>query len=162
MPSKLDDVNEDEILERLAQGGEMTALASEYGVHRATLYRWLEATPERAKKYDIAKRLSSYHLAAEGGRILDELAELSAEELTAPRVTLAAKRADYRRWLAGVRNPEFADKGVTVNNNTLNIGSLHLDALRAANQPALPAAPKQIEGEVVDAEIVDSEPDEVA
>lgn len=105
---------------------------------------------------DLARARASHCYAEESKTIVDEPADTSAE------VSRAASRSKSRQWLAQAYNPgRFGQqKGVSV---SVSIGSLHLDALRAAparvativtgaSQPALPSPAVT---DTVDAEVIE-------
>jgi hypothetical protein len=123
---------EDAVFERLADGERVRDIMRSFGWSRPFFYQWLDhgaANKERRRaKYALAKRASAEAYAEDAGAILDDLAEQPVGEITPALVALSGKRADYRKWVAGMRNPEeFGDKAAGL---TVNIGTLHLDALR--------------------------------
>lgn len=77
-----------------------------------------------AKAIETARVKSSFALAEEALAIVDEKAETSAE------IARAASRARSRQWMAERYNQQRfgQNKGVNVQ---INVGELHLDALRA-------------------------------
>ena len=89
-------------------------------------------------------------LVDDGLEILDE----PAMGITSAEVQLRRGRADYRKWLASVRNrTDYGDHGTDVNVN-IDIGQLHLDALRHAGSAVVleRREPERIEAEVVEDE----------
>jgi transposase-like protein len=139
------------IFDRIGSGEAVKRIAEDYGVGYETLRRWINKSDERRKAYEQAKRDSADALVEEAGEILD-----NAPTDSAPQVTKAVKRADHKRWLAGKRDREQYgdDKGAQVNVN-LDLGALHLDALRAAGR-----MPEPEEIPTADVEILtDGEPD---
>lgn len=122
----------------VAEGLSMKKVAERIGASsRGMLYLWIDMDRDRRRRLlqEARERSADAH-AEDGLEILDGLeAEMA---VTSAEVQRANSRANYRKWLAGVRNREAYGEpkaGVDVN---VNIGSLHLDALRAhANSEAL-------------------------
>ena len=116
------------ILDRIASGETIKAIAKTYGFKsRRPVYDWLHENPEREKAWAIAKHQSADSLVEDALEILDD----PHSAITSSTATMAGQRANFRRYLAGVRDrDQYGEKaGIEVN---LNIGDLHLNALRAA------------------------------
>lgn len=148
---------EEYIWERVADGDSMKTIAQSLGFSRGLLYKWINRDKERRRaKLKEARELSADAHAEDAGEVLDDLSEQPG--VTSAEVQLANARANYRKWLAGVRNrEEYGERqqaGITV-----NVGSLHLDALRAAGSMELspPSADGDGEPELLEAEVVDAE-----
>jgi len=126
------------ILDRIADGEKIATIAKELEVSRQLVYRWADATPERKDLVQAALRASAHSLAEDAGTVLDDLA--NSHELSSADVALASHRAQYRKWLAGIRNKEdYGDKAAAT--VQISVGSLHLDALRIAGaDPRIKAA----------------------
>jgi hypothetical protein len=144
---------EDMIFERVAGGETIRSIMSDFGVSRGMFYLWMkEGDDARKEKYDVARRLSADALVEQGLDILDGL---EGEELSSADVGAASARANYRKWLAGVRNrDEYGDAQAAINVN-LNVGQMHIDAMRNAEIPAaeyevLPGESKAIESTSVE------------
>lgn len=158
----------DNILERVADGETLRSLAADpqLATSRPMLNNWLlgamgnedPATEEgkrirreRRAAYELAKRSSADVLVEDAGEILDAESDPKA-------AALVKAKSDFRLWLAARRNRD--SYGQQQNPAlVINVGSLHLDALRKvmAAAPALPApraelppgdAEHVIEGEV--------------
>lgn len=143
-PAVLDKVGEDEILARIANGEPAKDIAASYDLSRASLYKWLDATPERKAKLADARRQQALSLVEEAGQILDE-----AKPLDAAEASIIRARADHRKWMASKLHRElFGDQAPGVNFN-LNIQSLHLEALRQVGSMTLAPGP------VLEAEIIE-------
>jgi hypothetical protein len=122
---------EDPILERVEAGETLKEIGLDYGVSRSTMYRWTAVTDERKARYQDARKIAAGALVEEAIEILDE-ASIDSKA----GVQKAKAQADIRRWVAGRYDKEtFGDdpKGPTVQ---VNIGALHLDALRQHASPA--------------------------
>jgi transposase-like protein len=119
----------DYIFARIADGDSIAQIARDLEVSRQQIYRWADAVPERRDQMKMAVQMSADALAESAGEVLDSL--VGADSLSSADVSLASHRAQYRRWLAGVRNRDvYGDSsGPTVQ---INVGSMHLDALRMA------------------------------
>ena len=141
-----DPSGEDGFLERVADGETIKSIMSDFGYSRGMFYTWVKSGGEkRQEKFMVARTLSADAMVDDGLAILDALQDLTM--LSNAEVSAATSRANYRRWLATVRNrEEYGEKaGVNVN---LTINQLHLDALRRAGH--MPVAGNLPEAEVVD------------
>lgn len=155
---KLDEAGEDAVFALIARAIPMGTVADTFGVSQDTLERWIKrGGEERRERLADARTRAAEVVFEEAGEIADGLI---APESSA-HVSAAKLRMEHRYKRAAFLDPErFGERtGVTINNN-LSLGALHLDALRQAN--ALPLPPKQLEGEVIDAEIVDPDTEEAA
>jgi len=114
------------ICDRIAGGETVTKIAKELNVSRPMLSIWLNH-PTRNKYYNEAKRLSASALVDQGMEILDNASFQEA--------TIAKHRAEYRRWLASMRDEQYADN--TGGSVTLSIDTLHIGALQHANATRL-------------------------
>ena len=141
-----DRTGEDAFLERVADGETIKSIVADFGVSRGLFYSWVKSGGEaREEKFRAARILSADAMVDDGLEILDALQDLTM--LSNAEVSAATSRANYRRWLATVRNrEEYGEKaGVNVN---LTINQLHLDALRKVGH--MPVAGDLPEAEVVD------------
>ena len=120
----LDQVANGVSIRKIAEGIELPG----YGpISRGMVYDWKKRGGEpRAKAWREAMRLSGHAHAEDAGDILDDLKDTIP---SAPEVNLARSRSNYRTWLAGKRNDQYAEKQANVQ-IALNVGELHLDALR--------------------------------
>jgi hypothetical protein len=116
------------IFDQIAAGLPMRAVAEPFGYSRQMIYAWIHAGgDERRAKWREAKELASHVLVDEAGEILD-----GEVPITSAHASHLKARAEHRRWLAGVWNrKDFGTEDGKIDVN-LNIGSLHLDALRQA------------------------------
>lgn len=136
---------EDAFFDRLAEAENLEDLAREYGASLRTVNLWKNATDERRAAWDEALNVSSHVLAADAKRILDKLHERHTpepggrpkERLESSWVALAQARATQRMKLAAARNPAAYGERPQVQVNTqINLGELHLQALRARGSMA--------------------------
>ena len=91
---------------------------------------------EYEDKRRAARLLAAHNLVEDGMEIIDD-----ADTESNAGVTKAKERANYRKWLAGVRNRKDygeASKGPVI---ALNINALHLDALKAIGVTAAALVP---------------------
>ena len=109
------------VMEQVAAGRTLQAIADEIGVSRPILSMWANAAP-RKDALTHAKRLAAGALAEQGLAIVDAASD--------PTEVPAAKlRSDYRRWMASRLSAEDwgEPRSPTV---AIQINSLHADMLR--------------------------------
>lgn len=123
--------HEERIFEMLDAGLTHKQIGEELGVMRTSVTRWLNADSGRKQALADSRAHAAHGMAEDALAIADGAAGAgSAHEVAAAKL-----RIETRRWLAAVWNrDEFGEKQVGL---TVNIGSLHLDALRQA-QAAVP------------------------
>lgn len=149
------DEREEEILERIASGESLKAVADSMGLHRDALHRWIKKDEGRTKLYQEARERSAEVFADEAIDVLRE-AWGRGPQLQQAEATAARELAKALQWEASKRDrkrygEERTQGGVNIGSVNV-IGGLHLDALRkfgSMSQPALPPA--------VDAEILEDE-----
>ena len=120
----------DYVREYIASGGTLKDLAEALGCSRTYLSRHLNAHEDYAPVIAEARREHADALADEALEIADKLA--TADEVTREQIAVAKERIDVRKWLATVNNPDRYQtnrNGPVVN---INLGDLHLEALRRA------------------------------
>jgi hypothetical protein len=142
---------DDALFDRVAGAESIQSIMASFGLSRTFFYRWLKNAPGRKDAYEAAKKLSAHALVEDGMYLLD-----NGQAFTPADVSRLQHRANYRKWLAGVRSrDEYGDAPQGKIDINLQIGQLHLDALRQAGlPPALPAAPGQLPAQDADYEIV--------
>lgn len=110
----------------IADGYTMKRIGQRFGVSRQLIYHYINEDEERRRRFDEARAASA-----------DTLIDDTLEDLEAPlppgagsaEVALRNSRANFKKWLAGIRNDLYSPKtgeGVNVN---VNLGTQHLDAL---------------------------------
>lgn len=147
---------EDAVFERIADGEPIKTIMADYGVSRGMFYLWKKGNEELEEKYTVARQLAADAHVENALEILDDL-EDEGDTVTSAQVGAASARANYRKWLASVQNREqYGERkgGVEL---TLNVGELHLDALRASG--TMHSLPAGEEGVVVEAEVLAIEED---
>lgn len=127
---------------RVAGGAKMAHIALEVGCSREWLYTWLKQAPGRRERFKEAQRDAAPLVHEDAGEIPAALEKLPKEELTPARVQVAKLRYDHEMSRARILDPEtFGEKaGISVN---IDIGQLHLDALRAKGSMTLQAKPAE-------------------
>lgn len=111
---------------------------------RQMIYGWIHAGgPEREKKWEEAKKIAAHIHAEDAGEILD-----GHKPVTSADVAHVKNRSEHRKWLARTFNrAAYGDDSGKIDLQ-LNIGNLHLDALKAANQQQLEAPAPALLAEV--------------
>ena len=119
------------ILSTIVDGGSIQDLASSFGVSRKFLSEFLNKDPEQKIALKQARKMKAETLADQALQLVD------AVEENPNAISKAREQASIRKWLAGVHDPDtYGQKQANV---TINVGDLHLDALRhapAINQDA--------------------------
>ena len=134
----------DVLLERIASGVTMVAIAEELGVSYGFFSARLNKLPGMKERLIEARKGRADLYADEAMRIADD----APDDPNA--INKAKMRIDARKWLAGVNDPErYGQKAAQVN---ISIGSLHLDALRRVQSDlATPiSAPDVVDAEAED------------
>jgi AraC-like DNA-binding protein len=134
----------DWLYDQIASGVTVAQLARDYGCSRSYLSRALNANEEYRKILQDARVEAADALVEEGLSMVDELTgDSTNNEISATR-----EKVNYRKFMAGALNQ--AKYGTRPQNNiTLNIGDMHLDALRKFNRD------RSNLDDIPDAEIVD-------
>lgn len=143
------------VLDRIAAGESVGRIAKsitlpKHGpISRPLLYTWRNRSDERRKGWALAMKASAEALSEDAGDCWDIL----SDDPTSAQVAKARGMSEYKRWLASVRDREgFGSAAAAVNLN-LNVGSLHLDALRQVGHMGTLRGepdPPLIEAEVVE------------
>lgn len=116
---------DDVIFDQVADGTYLTRIAEEWDVSSQLLRKWVRLDPERERRYEAAKRASADALVEDAGSVLDR-----ASVASSAHVQKAKSQAEFKRWLASKRDrQQYGDDAAQVSVN-LNLGELHLDALR--------------------------------
>jgi len=138
----------DWLYDQIASGVTVAQLARDYGCSRSYLSRALNANEEYRKILQEARVEAADALVEEGLTMVDTLTgDSSTNEISATR-SATREKVNYRKFMAGALNQ--AKYGTRPQNNiTLNVGDMHLDALRKFNRD------RQSLDDIPDAEIVD-------
>lgn len=127
----------DFVLDFIGDGGTVTELCKVVGCSRSFLSRILNKRPEYRAALEEGRRLQADALAEDSMHIVDDMA--AGGNFRSEDVQLAKERVSVRKWMAALNNPDrYApkDKGITI-----NVGSLHLDALKKLNREMLDVTP---------------------
>lgn len=126
----------------IANGKSIAALAAQLGMDRAYVSRQINGKPEYRKLLDEARRESAEVMAEDTLEIADALA--IKPDLTSQDVAAAKQRIDTRKWFSAINHPDrFAPKDKAI---TINIGDLHLDALRKVRAGTIDAVAIDVTG----------------
>ena len=98
---------------------------------RQMVYSWIHAGgPDREKKWEEAKEIAAHIHAEDAGLVLDD-----SHPITSAEAAHIKNRSEHRKWLAKTFNKRVYGEDAGKIDLQLNIGQLHLDALRAASTP---------------------------
>ena len=132
----------DRIIERVAEGDSLKAIAEELGISRSFLSWKVNAIPGVKERLVQARKSRADMWAEEAISIADGV------DPDPNQINKARLRIDSRKWLAGVDDPDrFGTKQAQVN---ISIGGLHLDALRKVQAELAKPAGHVIDGEARD------------
>ena len=114
------------IEELVASGLGLVKVAEKLGVSKGDLFKFMDGTEEKRVLFSRARARASHLLADAALEIADDLDR--GDHAATQRDRL---RVETRKWLAGKWNQDaYGDKQAPLVN--VDLGSLHLDALRAA------------------------------
>lgn len=119
----------DYVRDYIASGKTILDLANELGCSRTYLSRHLHEQPEYSAVIVEARKDAADVLAEQALQIADQLAT-ETDPVTRERIAVAKERIDIRKWLATVNNPERYRQDRAGPQVQINIGELHLDALK--------------------------------
>lgn len=145
---KIEEAGGDEIVWDLIRSGMWVKdVAEEFGVHYKTLMAWVRrGGDERVAAYEQAKSESADALVERGAVTLE-----NADETLSSSVQKANAIANYLKWLAGKRDKTQYGDGPQTQIN-VDLGGLHLNALREAGQLQRATEPEAIPAEIVESE----------
>lgn len=113
------------VYEWIVGGGTLSSLAEDLQINRGFVSRKLNADAAYRKALEDGRRDAAFTMADESMEIAENMGRT---DTTMVQVAAGREQIKVRQWLAGVYNADrFAPKG---NNVTINIGDMHLDALR--------------------------------
>lgn len=129
----------DYVLDYVGDAGTVAALAVRLNCSRSFLSRVMNADEGYRAALREGRRIGADKLADDTLNIMDDLTE--KEGLTSADVQLAKERVNTRKWLAAMNNPErFAEKKQP--DVVVNIGELHLGALKKLRAEMIDVSPK--------------------
>lgn len=94
---------------------------------RTWMYTWIHRYPEREEAWEEAKRVASHALVEQAEDILenDGVAPVSSAEMS-----WLKERAGHKKWIASQFNKKHYGEDKESVNVNVDVGTLHLDALR--------------------------------
>lgn len=117
----LDDFGEENLLALVEQGMTTREIYETFGVGRRAYYAWLNKN-DRIEKFDQARKVYAESLDKESLEIADNVPP-DREHVSKAKLQIQA-----RRWVA--ENADRSRKSKQEAGTVINIGSLHLEALR--------------------------------
>lgn len=151
--------HEIEVFQDRSDGLSWRKVAKKWATSLFVLGKWIKATPERAAAWKALDEIAAEARASDASDILEDAAEEARYGMMSPELTrLAIARSDLAKWEAAVmaRGRFGESKGAA--NITVNVGGLHLTAVRETPPPAPAALIGNGETDEADYEIVDDEP----
>jgi hypothetical protein len=125
------------VLDYIGDGGMIKDLCEKTECSRSFLSRMLNNTPEYRAALDEGRRILADKMADDSLTMIDDLG--SKEDLTSQDVQLAKERIGVRKWMSALNHPDrFAPKKEEV---TINIGQLHLGALKKIKAEMIDVTP---------------------
>jgi lysozyme family protein len=120
----LDEVGEEEILERIAQGETMQMLCKQYNIGTKLWYKWLDRVEGRRDRYNAAQ--------AEAAHFYANRAVQTAQAVTPDMVNVARLQVDTDKWIASKLNAQYdtRQRDVAVN---ISVTDLHAQAAQLLN-----------------------------
>jgi hypothetical protein len=120
----LDEVGEEEILERISQGETMQVLCKKYDIGTKLWYKWLDRVEGRRDRYNAAQ--------AEAAHFYANRAVQTAQAVTPDMVNVARLQVDTDKWIASKLNAQYdtRQRDVAVN---ISVTDLHAQAAQLLN-----------------------------
>lgn len=114
----------------VASGKTLVDLADHTGYSRSHISRHLNRIPEVKEALERARLEAADAMAEQTIKLADDLARRhdDGEEIKSERIGILREQTSARKWWAATANPGRYGKPDT--NITINLGDLHLDALR--------------------------------
>jgi hypothetical protein len=123
---------EEAVFGLIAAGKTMRQVGEAFGISADSVYAWIrEGGDARAELWRDAKLRSADALVDRASEILDD----PASAATSSTASMARASADFKRWLAAIRNREEYGEPPPSLGLHLDIGQLHLQALMAHGRP---------------------------
>lgn len=141
------------VLAMLGEGKQMARICEATGLSKRAILWWLDEEPERAALASRARTRAAHSLADEAIEIADEADADHPGELQKAKLRVQVRHWTAERWGRQVYGAPSAQANVTI-----NLGSMHLDALRTrtvgpSGDPSgvIDVVPKQPSQEELDA-----------
>ena len=116
------------VLDLMAEGKQMARICEKTGLSKRAIEDWLESDAERAAAATRARTRAAHALAGQALEIADEADADHPGELQKAKLRIQARHWTAERW--GRKDYGAPNQRAEV---TINLGSMHLDALRARN-----------------------------
>lgn len=111
----------------VADGYTMSRIGKVFGVSRQLIYHWINEDERRREKFDAAREASADAMVEDA---LDELDTPLPPGAGSAEVNIRNSRANFRKWLAGVRNEKYRPESQKGDVNVqVSLGVQHLEAL---------------------------------
>jgi hypothetical protein len=130
------------ILDRIAAGDFLTTIAKDWDVSRQLLYQWVRMSEERTAEYKRAKALGADGLVEGAHEDLENASTVSAQHFARDKA-----KSEFKKWLAGKRDREQYGDTPAQHNVNVNLGLVHLQALREGARVEPVEVPAEIVGD---------------
>ncbi len=114
------------VIEMLGEGKQLARICYETKIGKAALLEWLDSDPERAALASRARARAATALVEEAREIADEVDADHPGELNKAKLRIGVRQWTAERWNRQAYGAPSAQANVTI-----NLGSMHLDALRS-------------------------------
>ena len=133
----IEEIGEDEVLERISTGTSVRTLMKEFNVGYKLFAMWLDAVGGRRGRYEQALNEAGHYYAE---RAVDTAQNAQPEDVNVSRL-----KVDTDKWMAAKLNPQYdtRHKEVAVN---ISVGDLHAEAA---------ALLREVSGDVIDGKAED-------
>jgi hypothetical protein len=131
------------VYDYVASGKTLVDLADEVGYSRSHISRHLNSIPEIKEALEKARLEAADALAEQTIKLADDLAARldRGEEVKNERIAVLREQTSSRKWWAATANPGRYGKPDT--SITINLGDLHLDALRKTRSNVIDVTPAE-------------------
>jgi 2-oxoglutarate dehydrogenase complex dehydrogenase (E1) component-like enzyme len=133
----------DFVYDYVASGKTLVDLADEVGYSRSHISRHLNKIPEVKEALEKARLEAADALAEQTIKLADDLAARldRGEDVKNERISVLREQTSSRKWWAATANPGRYGKPDT--SITINLGDLHLDALRKTRSNVIDITPAE-------------------
>jgi AraC-like DNA-binding protein len=133
----------DFVYDYVASGKTLVDLADEVGYSRSHISRHLNNIPEIKEALEKARLEAADALAEQTIKLADDLAARldRGEDVKNERISVLREQTSSRKWWAATANPGRYGKPDT--SITINLGDLHLDALRKTRSNVIDITPAE-------------------
>ncbi len=117
----------EKVISMLGEGKQMARICYETKLSKAAILDWLESDPARAEAASRARARAAHALVDEALEIADDVDSDHQGELQKAKLRIQARHWAAERWNRPLYGAQNASANVTI-----NLGDLHLQALRKA------------------------------